>query len=717
MKSSPSRHQLLTFGLAAIGLLLLSSALAHAHELDRRIPFLGEQPMDWHTDQIARTMTFGEEVGRVVALDGKRCLEGKSFNFDVDDRFAFDIDETVRVEVEFYQHREAAVPTVSYEKNGEAEAKVRGQIPGYKDGLRAHKVTFALERARFANRGVFMTDFSIASGDAAWTSKQTMTICSISLKRSDVAVAPKDFGAIALEVNDETGKAVPARVGIYDRTGRLPLPSEEAVAVSRLGELARVFTIDPSLTPWPVRNPSVFYIDGAYRAKLPVGEYELVVAKGPEYRLVRRSFAVHSDRTQTLKIHLKRWDDLPAKGWYSGDVHVHSIRHGKNDDPNLLRFMQAEDVHVANVLQWGNIATVYGSEYGWESVPEVTDGAYSIVPGQEDPRTPRRGHTLSLRLKEPIRDPRHYLLYDEVFEKARMQGGVTGYAHTVGEGAFNARAGLALDMPSGLVDFVEVMQFGYAGSSLWFDLLNLGFRVAPGAGTDFLGDGTPGAERSYVHVKQPFSAQGWFDAFKRGETFVTNGPMLEFTVNGQPMGSQLRLKAGDKLTIHAAASINPDIDSLASLELIEQGEVVKTINAKTSGAERLQLHHETTARHGTWFVIRARGKLPHEPKNPMPNWQAGQGSAKIALSGAVYVYVDDQSFWKPSAVPSIVRGFKKSLEEMMAPETGDSDDPGTRETVLTVWDSQKGLLEKRVAQAVLFYDRLVAQAQMAVEKR
>jgi hypothetical protein len=64
--------------------------------------------------------------------------------------------------------------------------------------------------------------------------------------------------------------------------------------------------------------------------------------------------------------------------------------------------------------------------------------------------------------------------------------------------------------------------------------------------------------------------QGWFDALKRGETFVTNGPMLEFTVNGKRMGSELRLKAGDKLTINATASINPDIDFLDSLELIEQ---------------------------------------------------------------------------------------------------------------------------------------------------
>ena len=116
-------------------------------------------------------------------------------------------------------------------------------------------------------------------------------------------------------------------------------------------------------------------------------------------------------------------------------------------------------------------------------------------------------------------------------------------------------------------------------------------------------------------------------------------------------------------------------------------------------------------------MIRARGKTPHKPKNPMSDWEANQGSAKIALSGAVYVYVDGQSFWKPSAVPSIVQGFKQSLDKMMTPETGDGEETGTRETALTLWDSQKDLLKQRIDQVMPIYDRLLAQAKVAMEKR
>jgi len=705
-------------GLAVVNLYLLSSALAHGH-WSAAAP---AQLMDWQTDQISRVVAedYGRETtGQLVGLDGKKCLEGSSFRFDVDDRYAFDIDEAVQVKVEFYRHAKAAAVGVSYEKNGEAEATLKDQIPAYKDGERTYNTTFSLERARFANRGVFLTDFSIGMA-ADDTGEQTITICNISLKRSYATLVPKAFGNIALEVIDETGKPVPARVGIYDKTGRLPLPSTEAIAVRRLDEMIRVVNINPSFVPWPASNPSGFFINGSYDAKLPIGQYELVVAKGPEYRFIRQHFNVESDLMQAIKVNLKRWDNLPAKGWYSGDDHIHYIRHDKNDDPNLLLFTQAEDVHVANILQMGNIATAHWPQYGWTPVLAITDKTYSFVPGQEDPRTYRRGHTISLHLKEPIRDPRHYLLYHQVFEKARAQGGVTGYAHVVGKGWGNARVGLALDVPFGLVDFVEVKQLGCGGSSVWFDFLNLGYKLAPSAGTDYMSDFTlPGAERSYVHVPKPFALQGWFDGLKRGETFVTNGPMLEFTVNGKGMGSELRLKSGDKLIINATASINPDIDSLKSLELIEQGEVVKTVNAGNAGKTKLQLHYETTVKHGAWFVIRAGGKLPHKPDPSWtnPEYEENQVSAKIAFSGAVYVYVDGQGFWKPSAVPSIVRGLKLDLEKLVAPETWEKPEWGGASeytTTTLLWDSQKGLLKQRIDQVMPIYEDLVNRAKAEV---
>jgi hypothetical protein len=470
------------------------------------------------------------ETGRLIALDGEKCLEGSGFSFD----------ETVHVDVGFYLGTKSSKVQVRYERNGEAEATQAAQIPAYQAGPHVYHHTFALDRARFANRSLFNTDFSIVldpdktESDAnPGMSDQEITICSVSLRRTHKTPVPQSYGRIALKVFDETGRAVPVRVGIFDSTDRLPLPSDEAVAVKRLDESMRVVNVTPGLIPWPARNPSAFYIDGTYLAELPTGRYELVIAKGPEFRITRRHFDVESNQTQEIKIELQRWDNLPAKGWYSGDNHIHYIRHSQSDDPNLLPFTQAEDLHVANILQMGNIAGVLWPQYGWSPVVAASNESYSFVPGQEDPRTQRVGHTISLNLKEPIRSPQHYLIYRPIFEEARTQGAVTGYAHVQAPRAWGPK-GLALDVPFKLVDFVEVLQMGHAGTELWFDFLNLGHKLAPSAGTDYMWDFTlPGAERSYVYVPHPFTLEAWFDGLKKGNTFVTNGPMLEFTVNGK----------------------------------------------------------------------------------------------------------------------------------------------------------------------------------------
>src|SRR5262249_21306246 len=151
-----------------------------------------------------------------------------------------------------------------------------------------------------------------------------LTICGITLKRSYTTPMASAHGHVSIEVTDEADKQVPARVGIYDHTGRLPLPTEESIPV-RFGAVTRIVDFLPYWggVRWPVQNHTGFFVDGRYHARLPVGEYELVVSKGPEYRVVHQFFSINDDRPTEIKVSLRRWLDMPAKGWYSGDDHIH----------------------------------------------------------------------------------------------------------------------------------------------------------------------------------------------------------------------------------------------------------------------------------------------------------------------------------------------------------------------------------------------------------
>lgn len=668
----------------------------------------GIELQPWRTDQIARAYST-IWPGRVVEIGGRRCIEGRALLFDVHDAFAYDIDENVDLTIEFAgvgSTRPDAL--LIYERNGEGPATKSLELSDATgDGRAIAKLR--LERARFANDGAADSDFTLISANGA-----ELAINSIRIDRSRTTPEPKALGKITLTVADENNAATPAVVGLYDERDRLPLPSEQAIPIRIVTDFKRIVSkqnfgglgLYGASLHWPAKNQSAFYVNGHYEAEVPVGRYQLVVSKGPEYRILQRTVEVTPSGT-AVDARLTRWDNLAARGWFSGDDHVHYTREDESDDRTLLLMSKAEGLNVSNILQMGNVASAHFRPYSWKIVVDPNDPHYVLAPGQEDPRTGYRGHTIGLHLREGVRDPANYLLYDLVFRRIRAQGGLTGYAHAGWPNPviLAARRGLALDVPEGLIDFVEVLQGGDANLQTWFNFLNLGFKLTPSAGTDFPAvDQRPGAVRNYVKIEGEFSAQAWFDNFKAGRTFVTNGPTLEFSINGNGMGCELQVTTGTPLKISAQARLNPDLDRLDRLELIEQGRVIKTVDAKDGSAE-LALTCELPATHGSWFVVQARGK------------RGGAEARTVAVTAPIYVSVDHAGHWKRDAVPGIVATLKDDLDLLAIYEPSNDEAHETRELFAEVWKAQQAPLQERVRKAKAFYDDLVRRAALADDAR
>lgn len=668
------------------------------------VGLMGERPLSWQTEQIRQVVAGGSEAGDmpgdVEILDGAECLVGNRFNFKVREEFAFDIDEDVTVEIELAAQGESLPLTLIYDKGDAASGACA--LPLLASPERHWQtVRVGLKRARFSGIGLFGTDFSLFA-----PAGKIFALRNVVIHRSYATPMPSEFGSVEIRTFDADGERTPVRMGVYDSYMRLPYPSDQAVAIRRFNHLTRLLPLRDGGESWPLSNRTIFYSRGVYGARLPVGQYILVAAKGPEYRIAQRSFRIDADRTTSLDIHLQRWIDMPARGWYSGDDHIHYTRHSDHDNENLLVVTRAEDLHIANILQMGNVAQAHFRQHDWHPVHHDARTPFVLVPGQEDPRTTRRGHTISLKIKEPVRDPERYLLYHEVFAKTRAQGAVIGYAHVMDrldestlEGVGH-RCGLALDVPFGVVDFVEVLQMGTGNTRTWFELLNLGYKMTPTAGTDYPYIDLPGAVRSYVRIAPPFDHAQWFSGLKRGETFVSNGPILELSVNGKPMGSELYVQPGEPVTVAASAMLNPDIDRLAALELIVHGEVIRSATA-TDGDNSLRLHHTLTAADGFWLIVRARGHKNDET------------ASVVAMSAPVYVHVGGRGFWKPAAVPAIVAGLKQEMAKVLIPEQ-DYPEPverwETREPGLRCWEAQLPQLRQRVAEATAHYDALVERA-------
>jgi TolB protein len=142
---------------------------------------------------------------------------------------------------------------------------------------------------------------------------------------------------------------------------------------------------------------------------------------------------------------------------------------------------------------------------------------------------------------------------------------------------------LPIDVALGKLDYMEIVGFSDHRSTadVWYKLLNLGFRIPAGAGTDATADyaapirGQVGMDRVYAWVPEwPLSVELWFEALKKGRTFATNGPLIEFTLGGQRIGDELKFD-GPQAAVPFTANLR-SIVPVDHFELVCDGRVVQS---------------------------------------------------------------------------------------------------------------------------------------------
>ncbi len=422
----------------------------------------------------------------------------------------------------------------------------------------------------------------------------------------------------------EGGREVPARVEVLDADG---------AAFSARDALTLHFECETAPLPEWLRGPfsssdrlrnnrtgtDQFYTAGAATLELPPGRYRVRAFKGIEYRVARAEMEVGAGEEKALDLELERWIDLPARGWYGVDDHVHITRRTPEDDRRIATWMRAEDLHVANLLQMGTVDQ-FGvtPQHAFGDAGEFRQGDTLLLSGQEHPRTHFLGHTITLGADRPVDRRDTYIAYETTFRAALEAGGLPGFAHF---GLGPARDGIALHAPRGLVHFVEVLQFASPHYDVWYGLLNLGMRIPPTAGTDFpCGPwSVPGAERFYVRLPESPTRRGLVEAVRAGRTFVTNGPVLELRIGSAEIGDELQLAEAERVPIEGRVLFDPESDDVTHVELVRNGITVPA-EVHRLGPGEIRVERVGELHESAWWALRVMGdKVGARPLEPLPS--------------------------------------------------------------------------------------------------
>ena len=445
-------------------------------------------------------------------------------------------------------------------------------------------------------------------------------------------------------VDATTKKPTPARVGLYGDGERLRFTgTADAIAIPVFQDLvSERFVRDPT---WPVANHLAFACRGSFDADVPPGRVRLVVKKGADWKLVDESFEVAAGESVTKSVALERVFDRAAEGWYSADDHVHVGRDGSND-ADLLAWTQSEDVHVACTMQMGDSTRLDFLQYAWQEAGVARAGDHLLLPGQEDPRSGVRGHALCLWNAVTHWDAKRYLAYELPFDATRADGGLTGYAH--GASAWEGARGLALSLPLGKCDLIEVFNNGALDLDGIYGAWNLGYRVTPTGGSDF----PYGRQRSlgdspfFVKVEGKFSAQEWIDGLRAGHAYVSNGPLVDFEVDGALPGDVVSKAAAGAVELKVRARVNPTLDALKEIQLVVNGDVVVRKSAAVGEESELSLTATLDAPSSRWIALRV------------------EGQRTVAHTNAVHVQIAGEPSWRREGLEARVAAFEAKLDEL-----------------------------------------------------
>ena len=423
-----------------------------------------------------------------------------------------------------------------------------------------------------------------------------------------------------LKIVDQSKQPAVARVSLTDSRGRFFAPAD-----------AEIFADDGFDRSEHPSERHYFYIGKTEtKFRLPTDKYSVEVSAGLNSKPFVQAVEMSAPDPVQLTVKLEPLSFASPRGrWIPVDFHVHLNYGGtyRKAPADLALMAKAEGLEVVNELVVNKEQRFPDIEFEQTDWIRLPDPHLSLVRGQEF-HTSYWGHRGLLNLKNHLLLPGYagypntaaaslYPMNADVYDMAHAQGALVGAVHPFDEvpdplakPAQRITDELPVDVALGKLDYMEIVGFSdhKSTAAVWYKLLNLGFKLPAGGGTDATTNyaapirGQVGLDRVYIWIPDwPVTTELWKDGLLKGRTFATNGPLIDFTLGGEMIGGELEFDAQQAVPFTAKLRSIVPVDHL---EVVCNGKVVQ--NLKLEGdRESADVSGTIPLQQSGWCLLRA----------------------------------------------------------------------------------------------------------------
>ena len=500
--------------------------------------------------------------------------------------------------------------------------------------------------------------------------------------------------ALEIELVDRaTGEPLPGIVQVLDAAG-------EGVPIAELVNRGQGIEDEAPIHRWHVL-PTKTTIN------VPAGPLVIKALAGLETELADERLDLTGRKQASHTVKLARFAHARRDGQVAGNTHLHLMKLSKDQADRYLRevpLVDGLDIVFLSYLERAEADLEYTSnKYSPADLAKMSDDHVRFGHGEEHRHNfgshgEGYGHLLLLDIPyivQPVSigpgimkqgddaPPMQAGIYE-----ARRAGGKVIWAHN----HFGYE-----DIPNwitGRVHANNIFDGSRRGSykDTYYRYLNIGLRVPFSTGTDwFIYD----FSRVYIAADRPITPTEWLDRLAAGQTYITNGPLLEFTVDGQPVGGTIDLQQPRTVEVHGRAIGRTDFKRI---ELVHNGRAVRTAPSRREENHFIaEMNSELPLDGPSWLALRTPPPpVENDSELQEPVGENELGGQLFAHTSPVYVRFAGADVFDREVARGLVDEMRANLKEIE--RQAHFADEAQRASVRRVYDEAIEVLEKRLGE-------------------